>query len=65
MKDISTYLNNNIAYASNAPYLGTIKGLMGEPDDPTAGNNADSKEATQGVVDYMKDLVDNDNPSVV
>ena len=65
MKDITTYLNNNIAYASNAPYLGTIKGLMGEPDDPTAGNNTDSKGATQGVVDYMKDLVDNDNPSVV
>ena len=65
MKDISTYLNNNIAYASNAPYLGTIKGLMGEPDDPTAGNNADSIGATKGVVDYMKDLVDNDNPSVV
>lgn len=65
MKDISTYLNNNIAYASDAPYLGTIKGLMGEPDDPTAGNNADSVGATQGVIDYMKDLVDNDNPSVV
>ena len=65
MKDITTYLNNNIAYASNAPYLGTIKGMMGEPDDPTAGNNADSKGATHGVVDYMKDLVDNDNPSVV
>ena len=65
MKDITTYLNNNIAYASNAPYLGTIKGMMGEPDNPTAGNNADSKGATHGVVDYMKDLVDNDNPSVV
>lgn len=65
MKDISTYLNNNIAYVSNAPYLGTIKGVMGEPDDPTAGNNADSIGATKGVVDYMKDLVDNDNPSVV
>lgn len=66
MEDYSIlYSTNNIAYASDASFLGTVKGSMGEPDDPLVGNNWNSKSATQGVVDYMKDLVDNDNPSVL
>ena len=66
MKDISVYLNNNIAYASDAPFLGTVTDRKGEPDDPAAGNNRDSQNATQGVTDLMKDLLpDNDNASVV
>lgn len=66
MEDYSVlYSTNNIAYVSDASFLGTVKGAIGEPDNPLAGNNWDSKSATQGVVDYMKDLVDNDNPSVL
>lgn len=64
--DTQTMLTNNIAYASNADYLGTVAGRKGEPDDPTAGNNTDSVPATEGVTDAFKDLNSaNNNASVV
>ena len=66
MKDIDIKLDNHIAYASTAPYLGTVNGMKGEPDNPDAGNNTYSKDATAGAADLMTGLVDgNDNPSVV
>lgn len=58
-------LTNNIAYASRAPYLGTVNGREGEPDDPTAGKNTDSAEATRNVEQYMTNLTNTKNPSVV
>lgn len=64
--NLETMLTNNIAYASDAPRLGTVEGRKGEPDNPAAGNNIDSKDATKGVEQYMTDLNGaNDDPSVV
>ncbi|WP_165369756.1 Cna B-type domain-containing protein [Bifidobacterium pseudolongum] len=62
---LETTLTNNIAYASRAPYLGTVPGREGEADDPTAGNNTDSAQATKGVEQYMTNLTGAKNPSVV
>ncbi|RYQ09069.1 Cna protein B-type domain-containing protein [Bifidobacterium pseudolongum subsp. globosum] len=54
--ELGKQLTNNIAYQSTTGQLGTRKGLMGEPDDPTAGNNQYSADATQGVADLMSHL---------
>lgn len=58
-------LKNTIAYASRASYLGTVAGREGEPDDPTAGNNTDSADATKGVEPYMTNLTGARNASVL
>lgn len=63
---LQSVLTNNMAYASNAAWLGTVDGRKGEPDDPAAGNNTDSTAAMQGMEPYFKDLnPNNDDPSVV
>lgn len=49
-------LVNNIAFESDNDKLGSIRGLKGEPDDPTAGENFSSKSSVKGVEDVLKDL---------
>lgn len=44
------------AFESGNSGLGTRKGLLGEPDDPLAGNNQFSRDAVQGVEKLMTDL---------
>ena len=64
--DYGVKITNNIAYESGCESWGTIEGLKGEPDNPTAGNNNTSANAVQGVEGIMTDLDPaNDNPSFV
>lgn len=62
--DYGVVLNNKIVFESGNDKLGTIKGLVGEPDDPTAGNHRYSKNAVGDLADVLTDLnPNNNNPS--
>lgn len=51
-----TKLNNVFGFESDNDQIGSVKGLMGEPDNPRKGNNEGSASATQGVEDIMTNL---------
>lgn len=65
LSDFGEKLANYAVYESGNEYLGKIKGLKGEPDNPTFGNNKYSKEGIHGLdEDILKNInEDNDNPS--
>ena len=56
MVDYGVDLENVIAFESGNDQLGNVKGLMGEPNDPTKGNNVGSASATKGVEELMSNL---------
>ncbi|HAM16115.1 MAG TPA: hypothetical protein DCP91_09735 [Eggerthellaceae bacterium] len=52
-----TYLQNYMAYESDDErQLGSVEHYKGEPDNPLAGFNAQSRDAVAGVEDLMTDL---------
>ena len=65
LSDFGQKLDNYAVYESGNEYLGKIKGLKGEPDNPVFGNNKYSREGIHGLnEDILKNInEDNDNPS--
>ena len=57
-------LTNHLVFESNTKELGSVKGYKGEPDNPLAEENKDSKEATIENPELLTNLnPDHDNPS--
>ncbi len=64
LTELGAVLDNKIVYESGNDKLGTIQGIKGEPDDPAAGNNADSLRAVGDMKSALTDInPDNNNPS--
>ena len=64
LTELGAVLDNKIVYESGNDKLGTIQGIKGEPDDPAAGNNADSLGAVGDMKSALTDInPDNNNPS--
>ena len=64
LTELGASLDNKIVYESGNDKLGTIQGIKGEPDDPAAGNNADSIRAVGDMKSALTDInPDNNNPS--
>ena len=64
LTELGASLDNKIVYESGNDKLGTIQGIKGEPDDPAAGNNADSLRAVGDMKSALTDInPDNNNPS--
>ena len=64
LTELGASLDNKIVYESGNDKLGTIQGIKGEPDDPAAGNNADSLGAVGDMKSALTDInPDNNNPS--
>ena len=64
LTELGASLDNKIVYESGNDNLGTIQGIKGEPDDPAAGNNADSLRAVGDMKSALTDInPDNNNPS--
>ena len=56
MKDYGKTLTNYSAFASTSGDIGTIRGYMGEPDDPLYGNNLQSLDAVKGASSWITGL---------
>lgn len=56
MVDYGVDLNNVVAYESGSDQFGSVKGAMGEPNNPTVGNNVGSESAVRGVEELMTGL---------
>lgn len=66
MVDFGKHLENNFVYESGNTQLGSLKGYMGEPDDPRGGQNAASVSGAGTAIEYLKDINDqNDNYAYV
>ena len=64
LTELGASLDNKMVYESGNDKLGTIQGIKGEPDDPAAGNNADSIRAVGDMKSALTDInPDNNNPS--
>lgn len=66
--DLGKDLKNHVVYESHNEYLGNMKKLMGEPDNPTYGNNSTSllKITDEKTKKLLTDLnKKHDNPSFV
>jgi len=66
--DLGKDLKNHVVYESHNEYLGNMKKLMGEPDNPTYGNNSTSllKVTDEKTKKLLTDLNEkHDNPSFV
>ncbi len=66
MVDFGKHLENNFVYESGNTQLGSLKGYMGEPDDPRGGQNAASISGAGTAIEYLKDInSQNDNNAYV
>ncbi|MFA9493997.1 BspA family leucine-rich repeat surface protein [Streptococcus sp. E17BB] len=66
LKNYGANLTNVIAYESANDKLGFLKDFKGEPDNPLAGNNSESKAAVGTAASLMTNLnPDRDTPSFI
>lgn len=66
MVDFGKHLENNFVYESGNTQLGSLKGYMGEPDDPRGGQNAASISGAGTAIEYLQDInSQNDNNAYV
>lgn len=64
LSDASAIIDNHFAFESGNPYLGTVQGAKGEPDNPLGGQNDESKTNTIGAQSLMTDINNEHNKPV-